>query len=473
MSELLNYLPATVRVPDILTDYESREIILPDPSFFLSIFFLFPDHLLFLSERTSLRLQFFCNSLGRKKEEGHAYSLPLFTTTEESETSRMPLSFSPPMSCRFSNHGEFVPESFDSISCSACFYFIFMLVKPYSERYRTELCADTSGVLICPIGSDDSECNCSQPSNVFNIPDFAINSSLITPLHRLELDPPLPFQFDLVVQDCCSAARYCCRSTLAKHKQYADATCPATWDGWNCFERSNPGTVSKQCPNYIYGGHAKDADGVAVQKCTEMGWKKHELGWREHTDYTGCTSNKGAEAKMIVGLLTYSASVIFLVPAVIMLMWLRPIRCQPMFILHRHLLLSCLAYGFFYLVNVALFVISDAPLSAQIYANHIFCRLLFSIQLRYLRLTNFSWMLAEAVYLWRLLYTAQHTSEDETQKTYKIICWGVPGVITAVYMILRGFNDDVGLCWIENSSVAWVEWMIFAPSLLIMGEMRL
>ncbi|CAI2348500.1 unnamed protein product [Caenorhabditis sp. 36 PRJEB53466] len=374
------------------------------------------------------------------------------------------------MSCRFSNHGDFVPESFDSISCSACFYFIFMLVKPYSERYRTELCEDTSGVLICPIGSSSFECNCSMSSHVFNIPEFALNSSRTTPLHRLELDPPLPFQFDLVVRDCCSAARYCCRNTLVQYKPRTEASCPATWDGWNCFEGAIPGKVARHCPGYIYGGHSKtDSDGLAYQACTENGWAKYGEGYpREHTDYSGCTSNKDAETKMIAGLLTYSASVIFLIPAVIMLMILRPIRCQPMFILHRHLLLSCLVYGSFYLINVGLFVFTEAPLSSQIYSNHIFCRLLFSIQLRYLRLTNFSWMLAEAVYLWRLLYTAQH-SEGETLRSYKLICWGMPGVITFAYMFLRGLNDDVGYCWIENSSVAWVEWMIFAPSLLAMG----
>ncbi|CAO82061.1 G_PROTEIN_RECEP_F2_4 domain-containing protein [Caenorhabditis elegans] len=377
------------------------------------------------------------------------------------------------MSCRFSNFGDHAPESFDSLSCGACFYFIFMLVEHYKDRYVASLCEDTFGVLVCPVDVSDKICNCYNREYVYNIPEFALNSSRIKPLNHLRLDPPLPFQFDLIVKDCCSAARYCCRNTLVKyHHRVDDSPCPPTWDGWNCFDSATPGVVFKQCPNYIYGGSniKTDYDRLSQKVCRSNGWATPEVNAaaREHTDYTGCMSNGDVEARILAGLLTYSASVIFLIPAVFLLTLLRPIRCQPMFILHRHLLISCLLYGAFYLITVSLFVVNDAPLSSQVFQNHLFCRLLFSIQLRYLRLTNFTWMLAEAVYLWRLLHTAQH-SEGETLRSYKVICWGVPGVITVVYIFVRSLNDDVGMCWIENSTVAWIEWMIITPSLLAMG----
>ncbi|EFP13294.1 hypothetical protein CRE_12209 [Caenorhabditis remanei] len=377
------------------------------------------------------------------------------------------------MSCRFSNYGDHPPEAFDSLTCGTCFFYIFMLLDHYKNRYVTDLCEDNSGILICPIDMNMDFCTCDNRSLVYNLPEFALNSSRITPLNRLDLDPPLPFQFELIVKDCCSAARYCCRNTLVKyHHRHDDSPCPATWDGWNCFDSSDEGLVVKQCPNYIYGGTnvKTDYDRHSKKLCQSRGWDLPEKtgGMKEYTDYAGCMQNDDAEARLLAGMLTYSASVIFLVPAVFLLNWLRPIRYQPMFILHRHLLISCLLYGVFYLSTATLFVVSFAPLSSQVYQNHIFCRLLFSIQLRYLRLTNFSWMLAEAVYLFRLLHTAQH-SEGETMRSYKIICWGLPGAITFVYFVVRGLNDDVGMCWIENSTVAWVEWMIFAPSLLAMG----
>uniref|UniRef100_A0A1I7THY5 G_PROTEIN_RECEP_F2_3 domain-containing protein n=1 Tax=Caenorhabditis tropicalis TaxID=1561998 RepID=A0A1I7THY5_9PELO len=200
--------------------------------------------------------------------------------------------------------------------------------------------------------------------------------SRITPFSQLELDPPLPFQFELIVKDCCSAARYCCRNTLIKYNHNeADTSCPATWDGWNCFDSANEGVVPKQCPNYIYGGTSIkiDYDRQASKKCTRNGWELRQMYGqiREHTDYSGCMANGDAEIRIIVGLLTYLASVIFLVPAVFLLSWLRPIRYQPMFLLHRHLLLSCLAYGGLYVVTVAFYIRDDAPLSYQISQNHV------------------------------------------------------------------------------------------------------
>ncbi|CAO4370815.1 unnamed protein product [Caenorhabditis nigoni] len=376
------------------------------------------------------------------------------------------------MSCRFSNFGDVQPEVFDSASCASCFLYIYMIVDHYNDRYHAKLCEDGSGILVCPGKNPDFRyCHCQDPSLVYNLPEFAYNSSRITPLNQLVLDPPLPYHFELIVKDCCSAARYCCRNTLVKyHHRRDESPCPATWDGWNCFDSADEGMVNKQCPNYIYGGSniKADYDRHSKKQCNTGGWELPD-GLKEHTDYTGCMQNDDAQAKLIAGVIAYSLSVVFLLPAVVALGFFRPIRKSPMFILHRQLLISCLLYGVFYLCSTTFFVVSFAPLSGQVFENHIFCRVFFSVQLRYLRMTNFSWMLAEAVYLFRLLQTAQHSTDGETMNDYKIACWGVPGVITMIYFIVRGMNDDTGMCWIENSSNAWVEWMIFAPSLLAMG----
>ncbi|CAB3402451.1 unnamed protein product [Caenorhabditis bovis] len=373
------------------------------------------------------------------------------------------------MSCRFSNHGEFLPEQFDSVACSACFYFIFMLVEPYSSKYRINLCPNFSGILVCPNETPESECNCETRAHVYNLEEFALIKNWTTPLNELVLNPPLPYQFDYVTRDCCAAARNCCRNKLMTKSTDSRQKCPPTWDGWNCFDWSTVGPATAPCPSYIYGGHYRLDDRTTVQECTEYGWKDHDGRGKEHTNYSQCpiSLSKDPEVRLIAGVITYSISVVVVLPAVMLLACLRPIRSQPMFILHRHLLISFLAYGALNLLNVSLFVVADAPLFSFIYSNHIFCRLLFSIQLRFLRLSNFSWMLAEGVYLFRLLYSARH-SEDETLNSYKLVCWGVPAVLTAVYMMVRGITDEVGLCWIENSLVAGVEWMIIVPSLLAM-----
>ncbi|VDL69350.1 unnamed protein product [Nippostrongylus brasiliensis] len=79
------------------------------------------------------------------------------------------------------------------------------------------------------------------------------------------------------------------------------------------------------------------------------------------------------------------------------------------------------------------------------------CRLLFLIQLRFLRLATFSWMLAEGVHLFRLL---QSDSADS-----------VPAVIAVIYGALRESLDNEG-CWVSPSVNGWIESAIIIPCIL-------
>ncbi|KAJ1361364.1 hypothetical protein KIN20_020589 [Parelaphostrongylus tenuis] len=140
-----------------------------------------------------------------------------------------------------------------------------------------------------------------------------------------------------------------------------------------------------------------------------------------------------------------------------------PMRHQPMFIVHRHLLTSLLFSGLVYLFNCFFYIVDGAPGDRLIFANHISCRLLFLIQLRFLRLATFSWMLAEGVYLFRLLRS--DSAEGDRLVVYKLLCWGVPAVIAVVYGILRESFDNKG-CWVSPSVIAWIESTIIIPCIL-------
>ncbi|PAV90371.1 hypothetical protein WR25_25806 [Diploscapter pachys] len=306
-------------------------------------------------------------------------------------------------------------------------------------------------------------------------------SSWITPLTALNLTPPLPDHFLEITTECCAAAKRCCENTLSPARKPTTKSqiqkvlgiqpqggCEATWDGWQCFEAASANTnVTKECPVYIYGDYIKipEFDNFALKRCGENGWSKQQD--REYTDYSRCSPSKveEVELKLIVGIVAYSISVVFLLPAVFLLFSLRRIREQPMFTLHRHLLISFLFYGILYLVNVLIFIVEDAPLSIFVFTNNIFCRLLFTIQLRFLRLSNFSWMLAEGIYLYRLLLSTQ-TSEGEDLTVYVVLCWGIPALLAGFYSLVRWLYDSGGMCWVENSHLLWVEWSIIVPSLL-------
>uniref|UniRef100_A0A1I7URD1 Nicotinamide N-methyltransferase-like n=2 Tax=Caenorhabditis tropicalis TaxID=1561998 RepID=A0A1I7URD1_9PELO len=91
------------------------------------------------------------------------------------------------MSCRFSNLGNHSPESFDSVSCGACFYFIYMILDHYKASYITQLCEDNSGILVCPSTMDESQCHCQNRALVYNLPEFALNSDAIEDGTRVSL----------------------------------------------------------------------------------------------------------------------------------------------------------------------------------------------------------------------------------------------------------------------------------------------
>ncbi|CAI5445790.1 unnamed protein product [Caenorhabditis angaria] len=361
--------------------------------------------------------------------------------------------------CQFSKHGEALPNQFESFSCSACLFFIFLFnVNTYQHSYKIRMCPN--GLMICPdhIYRTTGECHCGNRKYVYNVPEYSLNRDAITPIKYLHMEnPSLPPGFEIHTQECCSAAKSCCEYQIENPSK---ERCGSTWDGYDCFAASQPGEVhQKTCPSYIYGGLRPDLnDGYHKSQriCLEDGWRGN---W---TDYQDCTETSAIEIVFSAGVITYTISVVVVLPAVLLLTLMRPIRTQPMFILHRHLLISFLAYG---AINVFTAVVY-LNLNSDHTTDNILCRFIFSLQLRFLRISNFSWMLAEGVYLYRLLHTAQ--SDGDNLLIYKLICWGVPATITAIYMMVRGLNDDQSLCWIENSSVLWIEWMIILPSLLAM-----
>uniref|UniRef100_A0A915DXL4 Uncharacterized protein n=1 Tax=Ditylenchus dipsaci TaxID=166011 RepID=A0A915DXL4_9BILA len=368
-------------------------------------------------------------------------------------------------------------------------------------------------------------CSCDHsPEKIYNLPEFAINGNMSKSIEELELRPNLPPDFVIIVRQCCEAAAKCCLkvlqaddqslsmvdlqgqevahngeenwwpflsadvqiegdnegSTASNHDFFvprsdsSTKTCPATWDGWQCFEKSKPGVVSAKCPNYIFGDRLRnDVDGVNTVKkeCLTSGqWYAVQRGGdetAEWTDYSGCLVNSAHTLKLFAGLIAFSITVIAIIPAIIVISLHRSLRKQAVFIIHRQLLYSFLFSGFFYIFNCLFFAVDGAPGDHLFFINHISCRLLFTVQLRYFRLSTFSWMLGEGVYLYRLLMCT-FSSGVESLRPYFISCWGLPFLITLVYSLLRQKFDNEE-CWITPTKIWWIEWTIIGPCLLALS----
>ncbi|PWA32077.1 hypothetical protein CCH79_00013384 [Gambusia affinis] len=62
--------------------------------------------------------------------------------------------------------------------------------------------------------------------------------------------------------------------------------CNATWDGWLCWEDTEPGATEQNCPDYY---HDFDTRARAIKVCTVTGeWARHPDSNRTWTDYTAC-----------------------------------------------------------------------------------------------------------------------------------------------------------------------------------------
>uniref|UniRef100_A0A915L206 Calcitonin receptor n=1 Tax=Romanomermis culicivorax TaxID=13658 RepID=A0A915L206_ROMCU len=234
--------------------------------------------------------------------------------------------------------------------------------------------------------------------------------------------------------------------------------CPMTWDGWQCWQPAEPGTeVRGECPYYTYSmpnimSTPDPKDYFSVKECTNKAkWWKINNSTVEWTDYRKCATSKLYERqkleyelahvsspkpytlstiqmmqeeslKHFLGVSAFAISVLAIIPALIIFNVYRSLRVDRIRI-HKHLLLSLLLTGMFYIFNNIFFIVDDAPGSSMLESNHALCRLAFLIQLRYFRTSNYMWMLCEGFYLYKLLLIDAFSSENSSLIIYYLSGW--------------------------------------------------
>lgn len=378
--------------------------------------------------------------------------------------------------CRVSNHPTLLNRAeFRSLACSQCFYYIY--VQPlafYQSQYIFQPCLE--GLLVCDSAvTDPNYCSCNNSDIVrYNMLSYALEplepNVTVASLRDTGLDPPLPMGFEEVTEACCQEADRCCSAMIDSYTNVKGEPeyCPATWDGWNCFEvtLSNSST-QHSCPPYAYGLlkiHLQSHVHYAERNCGSHGKWFKQINGLEWTDYTNCMTVDFHEThnKLLVGICSFLVSVIAIIPAIFIFSLFGGLKIDSN-VIHKQLLISFLLTGIFYIFNGLFFTLSDAPGEHLTGINHISCRILFSIQLRYLRLTNYSWMLCEGIYLGRLLVVALESNHQLT--SYFFLGWGFPLIPTVLYCVLRAIYDDSG-CWIGPTHLKpWIEWISYAPCL--------
>ncbi|XP_021021189.1 growth hormone-releasing hormone receptor isoform X1 [Mus caroli] len=240
--------------------------------------------------------------------------------------------------------------------------------------------------------------------------------------------------------------------------------CPGSWDGLLCWPPTGSGQwVSLPCPEFF--SHFGSDTGVVKRDCTITGWSNPfppypvacpvplELLTKEKSYFS---------TVKIIYTTGHSISIVALCVAIAILVALRRLHCPRNYI-HTQL------FATFILKASAVFL-KDAAIFQGDSTDHcsmstVLCKV--SVAISHLAtMTNFSWLLAEAVYLSCLL--ASTSPRSKPAFWWLVLAgWGLPVLCTGTWVGCKLAFEDTE-CWdLDNSSPCW--WIIKGPIVLSVG----
>ncbi|KAL4222520.1 hypothetical protein ACF0H5_018559 [Mactra antiquata] len=259
---------------------------------------------------------------------------------------------------------------------------------------------------------------------------------------------------------CCRSASACCDKQIDLDISSSNKSCSTTWDGYACWDGSTPGTNNYlSCPSFLpYSIPTR----FAVKTCTNDGtWYK--IDGREWTDYTSCLTIQDMKVTIFISLACQIASLIFLVPSLIIFFAYKFLRQQHRIRLHINFFTSFIFSNTFCIIWNMLVTydrITNTHVSETLLHKNLgVCKLLSFLKL-YFSSTNYAWMFCEGFYLYRLISNA--FSPPKRLILFYLAGWGIPFTYCGIYAIIRLVHANES-CW--ANSFGDVEWVIYAPNL--------
>ncbi|XP_042661556.1 gastric inhibitory polypeptide receptor isoform X3 [Tyto alba] len=226
-----------------------------------------------------------------------------------------------------------------------------------------------------------------------------------------------------------------------------------------------PGT----CPGTTEGG-------VVARRCGPDGrWVTDETGrpWRDHSQCEDLTQEPPLQRQAwlleqfrLLYTVGYSLSIVALLLALLLLLLFRRLRCTRNFI-HANLFLSFVLRAGAILTRDALLQRRLRPgpghplqlLAQQAVTG---CRLAQALT-QYCVGANYGWLLAEGLFLHKLLLLAAFSGE-RCLPAFLLLGWGAPVLFVVPWVVVRYLYENEG-CWERNEKAA-VWWIIRCPILM-------
>ncbi|XP_022241562.1 parathyroid hormone/parathyroid hormone-related peptide receptor-like [Limulus polyphemus] len=279
--------------------------------------------------------------------------------------------------------------------------------------------------------------------------------------------------------------RILCEEKVLNNSSSANGLfCPVIWDGVICWPSVPAGTFYEIiCPSYVHGFNT---DAFASKFCTSDGsWWLNEEFNQTWTNYSLCILEKPVDLTITtynggfyvphlttikwISKIGYSVSFSTLIVALLILVFLRKLRC-PRNNLHMHLFMSFMMRALMFLLKDALFVAGMGLQSNVVLSkdglpefretrNNIDCKVFISFW-HYFLMANYFWILMEGLYLHNLIFLAMLTDTSGIFP-YVITGWGLPVLFIVPWIIVRALLEDK-LCWTTNENPDYF-WIIRAP----------
>ncbi|XP_076361176.1 uncharacterized protein LOC143252637 isoform X3 [Tachypleus tridentatus] len=244
----------------------------------------------------------------------------------------------------------------------------------------------------------------------------------------------------------------CVYDVLSKPQPIDKLYCPATFDGWSCWNATPAGdVVYVPCPVFVTGFQPRR---FAHKMCEEDGnWFLHPKTNKTWSNYTTCVDKEDLSFRDKINKLYiagYSISVIALSMSLAIFFYFRSLKCTRITI-HKNLFIS-------FIINNILWIVWYTEVIRYpevLFSNKPACQVLH-VLVHYFLTSNYMWMFCEGLYLHTLLVVA-FVAEEKIMKWFYILGWGSPMLVIVAYASLRSsYPEETVFCWIEESRFTWV-----------------
>ncbi|XP_055796729.1 growth hormone-releasing hormone receptor-like isoform X1 [Salvelinus fontinalis] len=259
--------------------------------------------------------------------------------------------------------------------------------------------------------------------------------------------------------------RYCLQYIAEHDNNHSTLGCLPFWDSVVCWPYAAVGEmINTTCPA-VFSFWGNNTAGSVSRNCTSIGWSRpfppYHTACSVDDDVPIPEDSYFATVKLIYTI-GYGTSLVFLSIAVVILLLFRRLHCARNYI-HIQLFVT------FMLKAVAVFI-KDATLFASDDTNHCTlstaaCKASVAF-CHYCVMTNFFWLLVEALYLNSLLLSSFHHYR-RCLWGFGLLGWGVPIIFTVIWIGSRVYFEDTE-CWdINEDSPYW--WIVKGPIVVSIG----